>query len=318
MAENYALLHQYKQAERVLSRIESLAVSKVSRLIITDTLMQIAIAQGDLPRASQCVATAEKLGEFETDDYLWLWHLSTRCQLLARQNQGSAALALIATHRSEVQKTRDYRLGTRFKWIEVEALIAAGNPLEAATMLSALLQPAPKHTLETEAELSRLCSMLSKRSEKSFMQRSETIRRLGLEGRSAKKYVKADERMSSEEVLHSVAALASFADHASLIADEAARLLIRLSADGVHIDASRKPSNVKRPSLPNPFALFKTGNQDTTTACTRTSHRTPTHIWRRRSSTVWFKEPPRLSLAPATGCAARVCAGPGMDTRHLL
>ena len=141
------------------------AVTKVGARGIAgrDTEVQIALASGDLARATEL---SQNLLENSSNvgggsPYQALWHVLTRIKLLFELGEVDAGVSLALGAIPDVERIADQNLLDRLKLLAVEGLCRAGRSKEAASLMAGAVGDDRDPPIEILAEAMRVTGRLT-------------------------------------------------------------------------------------------------------------------------------------------------------------
>ena len=76
------MIGDFADAEAALQRTLSLGCPLDSKLATLDSLMEIAVERRDFAAVRRFMEQIDGLGQFEPNNYHWLWHITTRAKWL--------------------------------------------------------------------------------------------------------------------------------------------------------------------------------------------------------------------------------------------
>ena len=137
-----------------------------SKLSVSDTALQLALAEGDLPGAiSIDDDSAEVVSEAEPGSLHRLWYLVDKVRLSYAKGEAQAGLKVALDALPYVQRSSDIDLWRRLKLLVAEGLGRIGTPLEGAKSLREAVSGLPSCSVEITAEKFRVAGHLSARED---------------------------------------------------------------------------------------------------------------------------------------------------------
>jgi DNA-binding NtrC family response regulator len=165
---NLALLTLAKQDLRETNELLHELLSEIRKsgsvhiaLNVRSTILQVALAEADFPKAKGVDSAASSLVSGAPADSLYkLWYLLDRVRLLYAVGDVEAGLAIATDTLPHIQRTSDIDLWRRMKLIAAEGLGRVGRHLEGAICMLEAVSGPPSCPVETTAEMFRVAGRL--------------------------------------------------------------------------------------------------------------------------------------------------------------
>ncbi len=147
--------------DELLSEVKRLG-SINTELNVHDTMLQLALAEGDLEKAKAIDARALSLvSEAEGASLYKLWYLVSKVRLLYAAGDARAGLAVATDSLQQIQRASDIDLWRRMKLFAAEGLGRVGRPLEGARCMLEAVTGSPSCPIEISAEMFRVAGRLT-------------------------------------------------------------------------------------------------------------------------------------------------------------
>ena len=153
----------FDDARMYLDELLGIQKSEFTDLGVRDTAMMLALASGDLERATSLANVISKLSlnQEDGDSYYKLWHLPTRIRWLFRVGDVDAGLSAAIDAMARIAPAADRNLTERLRLLAAEGLGRAGRASQGTAFLSLAVNSNPDPSLEMVAESYRVAGRLA-------------------------------------------------------------------------------------------------------------------------------------------------------------
>lgn len=154
---------EYEEAEKYLYELLAMRTSDSTDIGVRDTAMMLALAKGDLPRATTLANEISGLGAdpLLVNSYYMTWHLPTRIRWLFRVGNVELGLQTAVEALPVIEKRGDRNLLDRIRLLAAEGYERSGQSSLASETFATAVNSNPDPSLELMAEQFRVAGRLA-------------------------------------------------------------------------------------------------------------------------------------------------------------